>query len=171
VPFLRWKRGEQVALHHLSDAAKACVKPLILLASEQYKERKARGKTEARTSAMAFCEEAKSALVGMPFMLNAAELPDDEGEHPLLHIAESARETGLTFIPVARLDDPEPYLKAVQSVANTDGRGVALCVDLEEMTSAASWDGTWFCPPSDTDLIVDFADNVDNVAKLGEHAW
>lgn len=37
VPLLRWKRGEQVALASLSEAARERVTPLIILANDQFR--------------------------------------------------------------------------------------------------------------------------------------
>ncbi len=59
------------------------------------------------------------------------------------------------------------YQAAVATIAAADKRGVALVVNLSEFASAAGWSAEWSHAPGDTDLIVDFRDNVSTVNALG----
>jgi hypothetical protein len=166
VPLLRWKRGEQVALSQLTDEACANITPLIMLANDQFKPRKATAKIEARTAAKAFADEVKSVWGDEDFMLYAGDLTVEEDEaHPLYAIGEQATEAGLALVPVVWLDDPDDYKIAAVNVAN-EGRGrLALRVELADLDSASEWAA--LVTPENTDLVIDFADKIEMAASLG----
>ncbi|MFK5599509.1 hypothetical protein ACFZ8E_21305 [Methylobacterium sp. HMF5984] len=82
-------------------------------------------------------------------------------------IAANASAKGLDLIPAISLASPAGYSQAVHTIVQTQGRGIALRIDLNEFSSAASWVGGWNYPLSETDLIVDLQDSVGTVASLG----
>lgn len=167
MPLLRWKRGEQVALAALNDSTKANMTPLIMLANEQFKHRKATAKIEAKTAAKAFCDEVQSVWGESEFKLYAGDLvpPGDDDENPLLAIGAAALEAGLSLVPVVRLDDEDDYQIAAAEVANAGSGAIGLRITLAQMGDAAEWIDT--VTPENTDLIVDFADNIGVAATLG----
>jgi len=90
--------------------------------------------------------------------------------HPIVDIAASARQLGANIIPATRLSAPVTYQQDVATVHQTDGKGAALRVDLQGLTSANSWTGSWPIPLADTDLISNFGTNVGTVYALGATA-
>lgn len=168
IPILRWKQGERRGLAQLQATTKADITPLLQLAPDQF--RPPRGRAAASLSpAQAFAREVDADWGATPFYLDASRLQPSAGapHHPLVDIANACRAAGLQLIPSTTLAASTAYAAAVQAVAAIDGRGVALRVDLPEMTSAASWVAAWPIPLGDTDLIADFAGSVGTVAALG----
>ena len=168
VPILRWKRGERIGVQRLSAAGRHDVSPCFVLGRDRYVGRAATKNRAAIAPANVVASEILAIWNTAPFYLDAAGVPaNPAGRHPLIDIGAKARAKGLRLIPVARLDSPLPYWTAVRSLVRSDQRGLALKVDLNEFASAANWIALWPYQPSETDLIVDFADNVENVAALG----
>lgn len=167
VPLLRWKRGEQIALSALTNSARENISPLILLANEQFKQRKATAKIEARTAAKAFCDEVSSAWGADEIKLYAGELnPVGEGDpSPLVAIGEEAAKAGLAIVPVVRFSDPEDYQTAAAEMARSMIGAIGLRITLAEMGDAADWID--LVSPESTDLIVDLGDKIDAAAALG----
>lgn len=167
-PILRWKRGERVGVQKLTSAGKTGVTPLFLIAPDQFKQKTATGSKPARSAAEAFADEIKTAWGSTPFYLDASALaPSAAHPNPLIDIANAARIIGLNLIPATRLTATAAYQADVVAVATADARGVALRVDMQGLTSAASWSTAWPHALSDTDLIADFADQIGFVAALG----
>ena len=159
-------RGQ--TLRRVTAAGRRDVVPLIVLSAEQVAARPATATREAMTAAQAFAHDIHSIWGTAPFFLDASGLGSNARGTPLLRaIASRARILGCQLIPATFLDAPAAYQNAVSHVANTDLRGVALRVDLQELTGAASWVRTWGHSPRDTDLITDFGENVGVVASLG----
>jgi Beta protein len=168
VPLLRWKRGERVGVSHVSALGRRDVRPLFILGTAQYVGKDATKKRAAIPAADIVCQDLLTTWGTAPFYLDAAALATPVGgHHPLIDIATVARGLGLSLIPATQLAAPAPYQAAVQALVAHDKRGVLLRVDLQEFTSAAAWAPGWYVPLSDTDLLVDFADNVGTVAALG----
>lgn len=168
VPILRWKRGERVGVRHLSAAGRHDVLPFFVLGGDRYVGRKATRKRPAIPAADVFAREMAQIWGTAPFYLDAKRVPaDPAGGHPLTDIGASARAIGLELIPATRLDVPRPYWTAVVSLVRTDQRGLALNVDLNEFATFANWIQLWPFQPAETDLIVDFENNIGNVAALG----
>lgn len=167
-PLLRWKRGEQVALSNLSDVARENITPLIMLANDQFKPRKATLKVEARTAAKAFCDDVKGAWGDGEFMLYAGDLPatEEDEPHPIIAIGSQALEAGLVLTPVVWLDDTDEYKIAAVEVANEGHGGLALRIDLSDMDTASDWAA--LVTPENTDLIVDLADSIGVASSLGK---
>lgn len=166
-PLLRWKEGEQIALAELNENTKENMTPLIMLSADNYKPRKSTAKVEAASAAVAFCDEIAAAWGEGEFMLYAPELlVADSAQHPIALIGAAALEAGLMLTPVVRLDDPDDYKTAALAVASDGHGGVALRVDLQEMTSAEDWADSF--APANTDLIIDFADSVEFASGLGD---
>lgn len=167
-PILRWKRGEQNALRRVTAAGRRDVVPLIVLHPDQVLARPATSKRDAMTAAQAFAHDIHSIWGTAPFFLDASGLGTNSRGIPLLRaIASSTRALGCQMTPATFLDAPPAYQNAVTHVANTDQRGVALRVDLPELTGAGSWVKSWGHSLKDTDLIADFNENVGVVASLG----
>lgn len=171
VPILRWKQGERRGIAQLQPSAKRDVLPLFKLASEQYRPPRGRN-LSGTTSAQAFATDVLNEWGTSPFFLDASEVSQSASaaNHPLVDIATSARALGLALIPATQLGATAGYNAAVQAVAATDGRGVALRVDLQELASASAWAGSWFMPLSETDLIADFRGSIGTVLNLGAPA-
>lgn len=168
VPILRWKRGERIGVQHLSPAGRKDVLPLFVLGKDRYVGREATRKRTAVTPANVLVSEISAIWGTTPFYLDAMDIPANAaGRHPLIDIGARARAKGLNLIPLTRLNAPQPYRAAVQSLVQIDQRGVALEVDLNEFASTAKWIAAWPSQPAETDLLVDFADNVANVSALG----
>jgi hypothetical protein len=170
VPVLRWKRGEKVGLRNVSEEGRQDVVPLFVVASDRYVGKKATQSSPVGVAAAdLFAQEMLDILGATLFFLDASTLPRGaNGQHPIIDIGASARVRGLSLIPTTRLDASILYQQTVRSIVDIDGRGVGLRVDLQGMTSAASWVGAWPFALQDTDLLVDFADNVGTVAALGD---
>lgn len=166
IPILRWKQGERGALAALSTAGRNNVAPLFLLGTTQYVGRAATKANAAITAPDFFADEVRRIWGTAPIFVDAIELDPQE----LTNIAAACRSKGLQIIPATTLGAPNAYQSAVSKVMAKDGRGVALRVDLQEMTSAATWTKSWPHSLSDTDLITDFADNIANVLALGTSA-
>jgi len=167
IPVLRWKRGERVGLRNLSAAGKANVVPLVLVAADQFRGRQPTISKGAVTAAENFVQELMTAWGTAPIYVDASAVPHSLASSPITDIAAAAQTVGATVVPATQLDAPPAYQQAVLQVAQTYGAGVGLRVDLQELTSAASWAGAWPHPLGSTDLIVDFADNVAAVYSLG----
>jgi hypothetical protein len=99
--------------------------------------------------------------------IDASDLGARGSGHYLDDVAESARESALALVPATSLRSPPEYQAAVQRMATADQRGVALRVDLAEMTSASTWASSRICPLSNTDLVVDLRNGIGDVAALG----
>lgn len=167
-PILRWKRGERVALQNVATARRTGVTPLLFLAADQFKGKEPNSSSPARTAAECFVTEVRNAWGIGPFYLDASGVaPTPAHPHPLVDIALAARAAGLQLIPATRQSASGSYQADVQAVAAIDLRGVALRVDMQGLTSAATWTGSWAHALGDTDLIVDFADQVGVVAAMG----
>jgi hypothetical protein len=175
VPVIRWKRGERVALRRLSRVGRISVLPLAIISPDQYNAREETATKPSLSAAEAFVQEVIAAWGTAPFYLDAATLPiGTSGNHPILRIAAAARKKSVALIPATRIGAPPAYQTAVDSIATTDGLGVGLRVDLQELTNASSWIRRWFRPIGETDLMPDFADGVTTVAALGssvDHAF
>ncbi|KAB7782883.1 hypothetical protein F8B43_4177 [Methylorubrum populi] len=170
VPILRWKEGEQDGVRFLQASDRTGIIPIFMLEAEQYKGRKATKTKVAVSSADHFVTQVLKAWGKDPFYLDASGMMPAGGvQHPILAIATSARAQGLQMIPATPLGAPPLYAAAVAAIAGHDRRGVALRVDLQEFSSAASWAGAWPHPLAETDLIADFTTNIGAVAALGSH--
>jgi Beta protein len=167
IPILRWKRGERAALGHVTAPGHNDVRPLIRLAPKQYVEHKATRSKPLVIAPDAFAIDMTAAWGAGEFYLDASELPDGAGDHPMAQIAASARACGLRLIPATRLIAPPSYRHAIRQIERIDRRGVALSVNLREFTDAAQWATQWEYPRGSTDLIADFAGSVSTVAALG----
>ena len=117
-----------------------------------------RAATKKRTAiapASVFASEISAIWGAAPFYLDATRVPaGSAGRHPLIDIGAAARTGGLELIPARRLDAPQPYRAAVQSLVQADQRGLALMVDLNEFASAANWIGQWPYQPPETDYLL-----------------
>ncbi|WP_191060019.1 beta family protein [Geminicoccus harenae] len=168
VPILRWKRGERVGMRRLSVGGRRDVLPLFVCGADRFVGRKATKTRAAIQPADAFADELRSTWGIDPVSLDASAVAHGSASHhPIIDIGSAARAQGLTFIPATRLDAPLLYQQGVSAVAATDKRGVVLRVDLQQFTSASAWIGAWPHAPGDTDLVVDFTNNVVTVASLG----
>jgi hypothetical protein len=168
IPVLRWKRGEKTGLRYLTVGGRTDVIPLFILGTDRYV-----GRTPARgpavPAAAVLTQELSNTWGSAPFFLDASAVSPPAGatHHPLIDIGAQARSIGLQIIPATRLTAPILYQQAVTALHQLDQHGVGLRVDLQEFTSAASWTPAWGIPLEQTDLIVDFADNVGPVNSLG----
>jgi len=166
VPILRFKAGERAALEKLSPAGRVDVVPLMLLAPDQFVGKKATKAAPAIPSPAFFTQQMSYAWGGLPYYLDAAALPVTPTGHPLAVIAAHARAANQAMIPATTLGASAPYQAAVANAAATDGRGVALRIDLSELAQSATWVSGWGFPLNQTDLIVDLGE-VSAVVALG----
>ena len=166
IPILRFMRGERVGIQRLSQARRANVAPLFVLAPKQYVGKKATQKHPAIPAPDAIANELMTCWGTAPFFLDASALPAG-AQHPIVDIAAAARNIGLAMIPAAPLASPLPYQHGVNSVVGTDHRGIGLRVDLTQVSSANLWSTQWPFPLPATDLIIDISDNAPMVATLG----
>ncbi|MEJ0009507.1 MAG: hypothetical protein WDN72_02640 [Alphaproteobacteria bacterium] len=174
IPFLRWKRGEKIAIGNLSVSAKQNVVPLICLATDQYTAKAATATRPAMTAAEAFIDELLAKWGATDFYLDASGVGQGAVHHPIIDIAASARARNARLIPATSLTAPLQYQQAVANVVLANGTGVGLRVDLQDVTSAATWIGSWPHPVASTDLIADFSNSMGMVAALGasvDHAF
>jgi len=169
IPILRWKRGERVGLERLTPAAKSRTTPLILLGSEQFKVRPATQHHAAVPAPSAFVQEVLQSWGTSAVFVDASSLPSLPGQaHPLTAIAASARGQGVTIVPVANLGVSASYLVAIQGADAIDHRGVCLRIDMQEAFSLSTWLSQWPFQPGQTDLIIDFGENVATAALIGQ---
>lgn len=170
IPILRWKRGERTALKQTSQPNIREVIPLIVLTADGYKEKLEKHTQPGIPAADLFAEEIHKHWGNRPFYLDASRLPPNpDGTHPLLDIAKCCREGFAPphLIPATTLGAGVPYEAAVQQIANTDKRGVALRVGMREFTTAQHWIGSWPHALEQTDLISDFGDSSPTFLQLG----
>ncbi|WP_373413728.1 hypothetical protein [Ensifer aridi] len=168
VPILRWKRGERVALQRLTAQARARTMPLVLLGSEQFKVKAATKAHAAVPAPQVFVRDVLSDWGKGTFFLDASSLPTQGTQaHPVATIAAVARAANASMIPVVHLGASHAYVSAVTAIKNIDGRGVCLRIDMQELFSVAHWLPKWPFPIGETDLIVDFGENVASAAALG----
>lgn len=166
-PLLRWKRGERTGLKQVSAAGAADTLPLFIIGSDQIKGKAATRSKPQQTPADVFATDIYDAWGSRPFALDASALVTPVGSpHPLIAIARSCGAVSAHLIPASTLTAPTPYQAAVAAVHQNDQRGTVLRVDLQELASAAQWAPKWITPPHQTDLIVDFADNIGTAAKM-----
>jgi hypothetical protein len=167
IPNLRWKRGEKNALSDLTTSSKTGIWPLFLLGADQFKPRKATKTKPPVPASVIVATDIQSIWGQSPFYLDASPISPTPGSHRFIDIASECRSLGLNLIPATRLGVHSDYENAVLKTASTDGRGVCLRIDLQEMTTMASWVSAWPVPMSETDILVDFGDQVTQVAALG----
>lgn len=168
VPILRWKRGERIALRHLTPQARARTTPLLLLGSEQFKVKAATKAHAAVPAPQVFVHDMLSDWGNGTFYLDASSLPTQGAQpHPIAAIASAARAAGASMIPVIHLGANHGYVSAVTAIRNIDSRGVCLRIDMQELFSVAHWLPQWPFAIGETDLIVDFGENVASAAALG----
>ena len=168
VPVLRWKRGEKVGVRNVAPTSRQGIVPLFLLAPTRYVGKAATKSHPAIAPANFFAQEMATIWGTLPFFLDASEIPHSGGgHHPFAAIAARARTQGLSLIPATWLGAPAPYQQAVNAAVSVDHRGVGLRVDLQELTSAATWIAAWPHQPNQTHLLVDFGSDVITVAALG----
>lgn len=102
------------------------------------------------------------------FYLDASSLPVQGAQpHPIAAVAAAARAAGASLIPVMNLGAKPGYMTAVTAIKNSDDRGVCLRIDMEELFSISHWLPHWPFPIGETDLIVDFGENVASAAAHG----
>jgi len=168
VPILRWKRGERVALKHLTPQARTRTTPLFLLGSEQFKVKAASKSHAAVPAPQVFVHDVLSDWGTGTFYLDASSLPTQGTQpHPIAAIAAAARAQSARMIPVIHLGASHGYLNAVTAIKSIDNRGVCLRIDMQELFSVAHWLPQWPFPIGETDLIVDFGENVASAAAVG----
>jgi len=171
IPILRWKQGERRGLAQLQSSARSNVVPLFQLGPDQYRVTKAQqkaGRSPAQELANGFLADWGTS----PFYVDASELPVSAGasQHPLVDIAAAARANGLQLIPATSLGASTLYGGAVQAVIGIDGRGAALRVDLQELSTASSWAASWGPYLGGIDLVADFRGTIGTVLSLGAPA-
>jgi hypothetical protein len=168
VPLLRWKRGERAALSALSPSGKSSVRPFVLLGADNFRDKKATKSASAVSAPAVFASEVLAAWGPSTFFLDASPLPlSAGGAHPLAAIGAALASTGATMVPATSLLASTPYSQAVAAVRASTNSGVCLRISLAEMTSAATWIGSWPFSLAETDLLVDIGDSADSVLALG----
>lgn len=168
VPALRWKEGERAALSNLSESAKAQTRPLLTLAPAQYVGKKATLKHAPVPASERVVDDLTTCWGQRPIFFDASGVPaSTDNAHPIAEVAELAAKRGLVIVPVSGLGVPSPYREAALEISQRHKTGIGLRIDLEEFATAKSWAPDWKIPLADTDLIVDFEDNVQHVASLG----
>lgn len=172
---LRWKRGERWGLRQVRPATKARVRPLFVVGPGQFRGRQPTASRPAVSAGQTIAQEVANDWGSIPFFMDASSLPPQAvAPHPLIDIAAHCVQLGLQLIPATHLAATPQYQQAVITVAQQQRRGAAIRVDLQGMTSAGTWAPRWPLPLAETDLIVDFGDNVNTVAALGtslDHAF
>lgn len=136
VPILKGKAGELAALSQVQPATWNLMSPLIEVVppAEEGADPKAIVK-----SCKQVVEKVFSAYQGIPVMLDAGLLdlsvPVSRGRSALAVLAEEARESHVTAIPVVRLDDPALAIEDACAANAQDEAGVVvrlLSDDLDE---------------------------------------
>jgi hypothetical protein len=173
-PILRWKQGERIALSHLSPGARVDVTPNLVLTQAQFDPSR-KGKTASKSPKKSppppseyLAKQIADAWGKTTFYLDVSDLPGTHAKHVLDDIAAKANAAGLSMAPSIKLNAPSVYAAAVSRVVKHDGRGVALRIPLDQMSSAATWMGSWPFPFAETDLIIDLAASVATVLALGQ---
>ena len=162
VPILKWKLGEQTALHNLFPGDHPFILPLFEVLPESVDDDdltasppvdaygRVGGKILRRWSSHVF-----------------VDLPDDPAQptgptHPVARFFDAARTTGALAIPVTDPARSAPFQQAVASVHAADQRGA--CVRLDADTALSASMGTQLTtllqtlnlPASQVDLVLDW---------------
>src|SRR5580704_12314309 len=104
VPLLRWKQGEKQALLNLSAAARIDVVPLILLGSDNFKDKKQTKNVGSIPAAEHFAHELAEVWGTSPIYLDATAIGDTPGQsHRLKDIAAAARAMSSKLMPATTL--------------------------------------------------------------------
>ena len=166
VPFLRCKRGERQGVKNLNTLTKQGISPIFILDSENYKGQKETKNNPAITPAAHITKELFSIMGSISFYIDGSRLGHSGASLPLHNIANEARLQNLNLIPATRLTSDPVYQKIVQNIAAIDQRGVALIVDLGEFASASGWISAWPFSLRETDLIIDFSNNISTILGI-----
>ncbi|MDH7795920.1 hypothetical protein QBC99_001983 [Beijerinckia sp. GAS462] len=173
LPILKWKQGERTAISQLSSAGRNGVTPHIVLMQAQFGGPRKQKKTTVSTTKIPlsasdyFAKQVEDVWGKTPFYLDAGNLAETASSHDLDTIRKSTNGLGLHLIPSTRLHRTPSYNQAIIRSFKADGRGIALRVSLDQMTSAATWVSSWPIPLGETDLIVDLGGSVASVLALG----
>jgi hypothetical protein len=128
VPILRWKEAERFALRDLQDQLRSRMTPLAQLVPESI----AVGKRRPTVSQMLQKVAADMAQHWgtRPLFVDRrcidAALRVGEHTHPLVYLAEQARRTSVSMVPVTGLHRDSAYQTAVAGVVAEDRRGACL---------------------------------------------
>lgn len=169
VPILKGKMGEYSALHHLDQAIRGSLTPLIEVPPIEWD-------FDADQPSKSIDQQldgigpklANAWPESRPLFLDLVSLADEgllvDGTHPLTHTINAAREQGVLAIPVTGVRRDAPYQAAVRSAAEQDGNGI--CVRLQEpdfenpsglAAQLTELFGSFGSPPA-VDIVIDFGE-------------
>ncbi|MDP2876730.1 MAG: beta family protein, partial [Holophaga sp.] len=130
VPIMKFKQGEYFALRDLKPETKEFVYPLfeIMPIPWDYENEEPAKSLDAHLSKVT--ANIANNWEGRPFMLDFRFITEDQCNamppHPIITLAEEAKDAGLHLVPVLSLNSPECLKNAVRDVAASLGHGIAL---------------------------------------------
>jgi len=137
VPVLKGRQGEYGALAEADDRVRSNITPLLEIPPIPWDfEAEAPAKSTAAHVADVAGRIERSWGEDRRIFLDAGLLSDEdlvEGRHPLALVIESSRAAGLTVVPVTGLARGDAYDAAVAESLATDGRGVCLRLESEDI--------------------------------------
>jgi hypothetical protein len=152
VPILKWKRGEQVALQHLSPEVKSRLTPLIEIIPRENIEGQI---TEIPRQIQTYWGEDRPIFVDLNLLGELEQL--ENGQHPLRFLAEHARQ--LQIIPVTNFDREDDFQDEIKSFHLRTNRGACIRITDEHFMDIAQQLNTLVnkleIPRQQIDLIID----------------
>lgn len=170
LPIVRYKSGERTAIANLSPQGRVGVVPVVVLAPEQFVAKKVTKKLAAIPAPSVVAKEIGAMLGNSPFYLDASRLADNGAAHPIGNVAAACRALGLNLIPTIPFASTQAYSNECFAVANADGRGILLSMDVPSFMNAANWVQNYPFAVANTDIMLDLGDSVAGFAGLGNLA-
>ncbi len=127
VPILRWKQAEWLALRYVEPEDRDRMTPLVEITPRSVALRTRR--PTVRQMLQKNAQDMAESWGGSPLFVDfrhVGHLPECEGLHPFVYLAQEARTYRVSLIPVTSLDSPPAYQSAVASIVSNDRTGVCI---------------------------------------------
>lgn len=138
IPAVRWRMGEYQALLRLPDAAKARLRPLVILPAIEYDFETGEPESSPHDHAIKFVKRFKAkwkdrvALIDIDASLHAEKIG---GKTFIEFVFAELRAAKTEAVPVVSLDYDTPAITELAEAAGIDGHGVCLRVRTEHLMS------------------------------------
>lgn len=127
VPILRWKQAEWLALRYVESEDRDRMTPLVEITPRSVAPRTRR--PTVRQMLQKNAQDMAESWGGSPLFVDfrhVGHLPECDGLHPFVYLAQEARTYRVSLIPVTSLGSPPAYQSAVASIVEEDRRGVCI---------------------------------------------
>lgn len=136
VPILKWKLGEYTALAELNQDSRSKLTPLIEIPQIPYDHiNEVPARTIDQHLEKVIVQIKNSWDVKRALFLDLVRIYASErmnsGEHPLIFLAENARQEKIKIIPVVGLERDEDYKSKTKEINQQDKEGICLRIDSE----------------------------------------